>query len=69
MVEGICWIASRIRTPVQGYVRDGLDIKVCLICKVDVMCPPSIVVYLEEQGLLDISVVVQQARDYTKKKV
>ncbi|CAN1291174.1 hypothetical protein LINPERPRIM_LOCUS21018 [Linum perenne] len=29
--EGVSWLASQIGQPINKFVRDGLDIKVCVI--------------------------------------
>ncbi|CAN1261724.1 hypothetical protein LINPERPRIM_LOCUS10964 [Linum perenne] len=30
-MDGISWIASHVGKPLNHFVRDGLDIKVCLL--------------------------------------
>ncbi|CAN1301043.1 hypothetical protein LINPERPRIM_LOCUS24786 [Linum perenne] len=54
--EGISWLASQVGTPINKSVRDGLDIKVCVVKDVMKEIPSSLTVVLEggEQSCISI---------------
>ncbi|CAN1323838.1 hypothetical protein LINPERPRIM_LOCUS32868, partial [Linum perenne] len=44
--EGVSWLASQVGTHINKFVRDGLDVKVCVIKDVMVEVQPSLTVIL-----------------------
>ncbi|CAN1247713.1 hypothetical protein LINPERPRIM_LOCUS6449, partial [Linum perenne] len=64
--EGISWLSSLIGKPVRNFVRDGLDIKVCIIRDKAIPCPESLKI-LDEDEQHVIQVIQAKARDYTRK--
>ncbi|CAN0925561.1 hypothetical protein LINGRAHAP2_LOCUS34829 [Linum grandiflorum] len=66
-LEGIGWLASMIGTPVQRYVRDGCDVKVCIVCKATDVCPAKLSVEMEGEDVIDIEIEVPSVRVYGKK--
>ncbi|CAN1313942.1 hypothetical protein LINPERPRIM_LOCUS29139 [Linum perenne] len=65
--EGIIWLSSKIGKPLNKFVREGRDVRVCLLRDRAVSCPASINIELEEDGeVICIDIVSFQARDYKK---
>ncbi|CAN1334241.1 hypothetical protein LINPERPRIM_LOCUS36329 [Linum perenne] len=64
-IEGINWLSSLIGKPMRNFVREGLDIKVCIIRDKAVPCPKSISVFDEEEEHV-IPMIQAKARDYRK---
>ncbi|CAN1316289.1 hypothetical protein LINPERPRIM_LOCUS30017, partial [Linum perenne] len=62
-IEGISWLSSWIGKPMRKFVREGLDIKVCIIIDKAIPCPESISVFDEEDEHV-IPVIQAKARDY-----
>ncbi|CAN1314386.1 hypothetical protein LINPERPRIM_LOCUS29315, partial [Linum perenne] len=68
-VDGISWVSSKIGKPLNKFVRDGLNVKVCVMRNKTVPCPESIKVEVEDDIVEDIEVVNIQAREYKKEVV
>ncbi|CAN1291440.1 hypothetical protein LINPERPRIM_LOCUS21146 [Linum perenne] len=64
--EGISWLSSLIGKPVRNFVRDGLDIKVCIIRDKAIPCPESLKILDEDERHI-IQVFQAKARVYTNK--
>ncbi|CAN1215393.1 hypothetical protein LINPERPRIM_LOCUS197 [Linum perenne] len=65
--EGISWLSSKIGKPLNKFVREGTDVRVCLLRDRAVPCPASINIELEEGGeVICIDIISFQARDYKK---
>ncbi|CAN1289537.1 hypothetical protein LINPERPRIM_LOCUS20323 [Linum perenne] len=64
--EGISWLSSLIGKPVRNFVRDGLDIKVCIIRDKAIPCPESLKILDEDEQHI-IQVIQAKARIYTNK--
>ncbi|CAN1337965.1 hypothetical protein LINPERPRIM_LOCUS37837, partial [Linum perenne] len=64
--EGISWLSSLIGKPVRNFVRDGLDIKVCIIRDKAIPCPESLKILDEDEEHI-IQVIQAKARIYTNK--
>ncbi|CAN1289354.1 hypothetical protein LINPERPRIM_LOCUS20219, partial [Linum perenne] len=45
--EGISWLATQIGTPINKFIRDGLDIKVCVVKNVEDEVPQSLTVVMD----------------------
>ncbi|CAN0829922.1 hypothetical protein LINGRAHAP2_LOCUS1255 [Linum grandiflorum] len=62
--QGIEWLASRLGRPLTKYVRDGLNVKVCIL--MDVSLPPvhEIPILVGTHGLSTIQVEYPQPRQY-----
>ncbi|CAN1337998.1 hypothetical protein LINPERPRIM_LOCUS37856 [Linum perenne] len=68
-LEGISWLSSRIGKPMKKFVREGIDVKVCLLRNRTTPCPSVLKVELEDGEVYDIEVVQMQAREYGRKPV
>ncbi|CAN1320152.1 hypothetical protein LINPERPRIM_LOCUS31567 [Linum perenne] len=66
--EGISWLASQVGTPINKFVRDGLDIKVCFVKYVMDEIPCSLTVVLEGGEQSCISVESWEPRVYKRKE-
>ncbi|CAN1247887.1 hypothetical protein LINPERPRIM_LOCUS6534 [Linum perenne] len=66
-VEGISWISSMLGNPVKRFVRDGLDVKVCILRDKAVPCPEEIGVEMEEGEICPVAVEQVKAREYSGK--
>ncbi|CAN1289679.1 hypothetical protein LINPERPRIM_LOCUS20390 [Linum perenne] len=67
-VEGISWISSLLGKPVKRFVRDGLDVKVCILRDKVVPCPEEIGLEMEEGEICPVAVEQVKAREYSGKK-
>ncbi|CAN1242407.1 hypothetical protein LINPERPRIM_LOCUS5333 [Linum perenne] len=68
--EGVGWLASHIGKPVNNFVRNGLDVKVCLLRNVDAEEITELSVTLEEDAEpVLIAIGYPQARSYNKPKI
>ncbi|CAN1318896.1 hypothetical protein LINPERPRIM_LOCUS31000 [Linum perenne] len=64
-IEGISWLSSLIGKPLRKFVREGLDIKVCIIRDRAIPCPDSVkLIDVDEEHV--IQVVQAKARDYKR---
>ncbi|CAN1318742.1 hypothetical protein LINPERPRIM_LOCUS30931 [Linum perenne] len=64
--EGISWLASHLGDPVNNFVRNGLDMKVCLLLDPDVQEMTELSVTLKAEDPLLIAIEYPQARAYKK---
>ncbi|CAN1262589.1 hypothetical protein LINPERPRIM_LOCUS11333 [Linum perenne] len=62
--EGVSWLSSQIGRPINKYVRDGLDVKVCIIKDVSEEMPNEIVVDIGDDEIAEIVIEVPQLRTY-----
>ncbi|CAN1248581.1 hypothetical protein LINPERPRIM_LOCUS6795 [Linum perenne] len=63
-VNGISWISSMIGTPRKKFVREGLDVKVCIIQDKSLPCPASLPIILEDGENNIIEVLQAKAGEY-----
>ncbi|CAN1302361.1 hypothetical protein LINPERPRIM_LOCUS25423, partial [Linum perenne] len=61
-LDGVSWITTQIGTPINKFVRDGLDIKVCVVKDVSEDIQSEIVVDLEKNEIDVIKVEVPTVR-------
>ncbi|CAN1289536.1 hypothetical protein LINPERPRIM_LOCUS20322, partial [Linum perenne] len=64
--EGISWIASKIGKPINKFVRDETNVRVCLLRDRSTLCPESINVELEDDDMACIKILRFHAREYRK---
>ncbi|CAN1268579.1 hypothetical protein LINPERPRIM_LOCUS13233 [Linum perenne] len=62
--EGVSWIASQVGSPVNKFVRDCLDTKVCVVCDVSEEIKLEMVVELEDDEVAKIQTEVPSVRTY-----
>ncbi|CAN1786962.1 hypothetical protein LINPERHAP1_LOCUS17439, partial [Linum perenne] len=67
--KGISWLASPIGHPINKYIRDGLDVKVCVIKEVLEAPLSSIAVMVEENESKVITVKYPELRSYKRSHV
>ncbi|CAN1272160.1 hypothetical protein LINPERPRIM_LOCUS14441 [Linum perenne] len=60
--EGVSWLASKIGKPLNKFVRDGVNIRVCLLRDRAIPCPEKLVI--EER--YEVKIVQPRAREYGK---
>ncbi|CAN1336957.1 hypothetical protein LINPERPRIM_LOCUS37387 [Linum perenne] len=67
--EGIGWLSSHLGEPVNNFVRNGLDVKVCLLRDVDASEVAQLSITLEddEEPIL-IEIEYPKARSYNRPK-
>ncbi|CAN1289813.1 hypothetical protein LINPERPRIM_LOCUS20454 [Linum perenne] len=64
--DGISWVSSKIGKPINKFVRDGLNVKVCLLRDGTKPCPEEVRVEVDD-GLIEVIEVQRvQAREYKK---
>ncbi|CAN1850262.1 hypothetical protein LINPERHAP1_LOCUS39769 [Linum perenne] len=62
--EEISWLASQVGRPINKFVRDGLDIKVCVVKDILEEMKTEIVVELDEDECAVIALDVPESRTY-----
>ncbi|CAN1337802.1 hypothetical protein LINPERPRIM_LOCUS37761 [Linum perenne] len=65
-IEGISWVSSKIGKPLNKFVRNGLNVRVCLVRDGTKPCPEVVKVEVEDGVSETIDVMRFQAREYTK---
>ncbi|CAN1163358.1 hypothetical protein LINPERPRIM_LOCUS32618 [Linum perenne] len=65
--KGISWLASQVGQPVSKFIRDELDVKVCIIRKVDEEVKPKLEVVLAGGEQCSIDVEYPEPRSYSWK--
>ncbi|CAN1339870.1 hypothetical protein LINPERPRIM_LOCUS38649, partial [Linum perenne] len=60
-VDGISWISSMIGTSLKKFVREGLDVRVCIIRDKAIPCPTSLTLILEDGGNIVIEVLQRKS--------
>ncbi|CAN1338624.1 hypothetical protein LINPERPRIM_LOCUS38139 [Linum perenne] len=65
--EGVGWLASQIGQPINKFVRDGLDVKVCVIRNPSEQVTSSLSVVLAGGEQRDIEIVLAEPRVYSGK--
>ncbi|CAN1330804.1 hypothetical protein LINPERPRIM_LOCUS35095 [Linum perenne] len=63
-IEGISWLTSLMGKPWKNFVREGLDVKVCVLWDVAIPCPELIEIETENGEPWRMEVVRATARDY-----
>ncbi|CAN1272194.1 hypothetical protein LINPERPRIM_LOCUS14453 [Linum perenne] len=69
IVDGISWVSSKIGKPLNMFVRDGLNVKVCVLRNKAIPCPEIIKVEVEDDIVEDIEILSFQAREYKKEVI
>ncbi|CAN1757228.1 hypothetical protein LINPERHAP1_LOCUS6447 [Linum perenne] len=64
--EGISWLASHLGDPVNNFVRNGLNVKVCLLLDPDAQEMTELSVTLKVEDPFMIAIEYPQARAYKK---
>ncbi|CAN1244709.1 hypothetical protein LINPERPRIM_LOCUS6223 [Linum perenne] len=62
--EGVSWLASQVGRPINKFVRDGLDVKVCVVNEVSEVMKTALVVDLEDGENAVIEIEVPEIRKY-----
>ncbi|CAN1318621.1 hypothetical protein LINPERPRIM_LOCUS30884 [Linum perenne] len=65
--EGISWLATQIGTPINKFIRDWLDIKVCVVKDVSDEVPQSLTVVMDGGEQNTICVDCREPRKYNRK--
>ncbi|CAN1216892.1 hypothetical protein LINPERPRIM_LOCUS815 [Linum perenne] len=63
---GVSWVASQIGQPINKFICDGLDIKVCVVRDVSIEPVSSISVDLEDGEVAVIQIEFPEVRKYNK---
>ncbi|CAN1244762.1 hypothetical protein LINPERPRIM_LOCUS6233, partial [Linum perenne] len=63
-VEGVSWLCSLIGKPVKKFIREGLDVKVCIIRDKASICPETLALEMENEEIISIGVSQMKAREY-----
>ncbi|CAN1273103.1 hypothetical protein LINPERPRIM_LOCUS14866 [Linum perenne] len=66
-VEGISWISSMIGKPVKRFVRDELNVKVCVLRDKAVICPNTLTIEMEDGELSFVEIEQIKSREYKGK--
>ncbi|CAN1293420.1 hypothetical protein LINPERPRIM_LOCUS22021 [Linum perenne] len=65
--EGISWPATQIGTPINKFIRDGLDIKVCVVKDVEDEVLQSLTIVMDGGVQNSICVECREPRTYKRK--
>ncbi|CAN1319647.1 hypothetical protein LINPERPRIM_LOCUS31329 [Linum perenne] len=63
-LEGISWLTSMLGKPWKNFIREGLDVKVCVLRDAAVPCPETLVIESEEGESWCVGIIRATARDY-----
>ncbi|CAN1289110.1 hypothetical protein LINPERPRIM_LOCUS20120 [Linum perenne] len=63
-VEGVSWLCSLIGKPVKKFIREGLDVKVCIIRDKASVFPETLALEMENEEIISIGVSQMKAREY-----
>ncbi|CAN1318617.1 hypothetical protein LINPERPRIM_LOCUS30880 [Linum perenne] len=63
-VKGVSWLASMIGAPLKKFVREGLEVKVCILRDKSKPCPAALTLIMEDGENVVIEVVQAKAREY-----
>ncbi|CAN1310677.1 hypothetical protein LINPERPRIM_LOCUS28172 [Linum perenne] len=63
-VEGVIWLCSLIGKPLKKFIREGLDVKVCIIRDKACVCPENLSLEMENEEIVNIGVSQMKAREY-----
>ncbi|CAN1293976.1 hypothetical protein LINPERPRIM_LOCUS22267 [Linum perenne] len=64
--EGVSWLASKIGKPLNKFVRDGVNIRVCVLRDRAIPCPEKLVIEISKTDRFEVMVVQPKAREYGK---
>ncbi|CAN1338318.1 hypothetical protein LINPERPRIM_LOCUS38013 [Linum perenne] len=64
--EGVSWLASKIGKPLNKFVRDGVNIRVCVLRDRAIPCPEKLVIKISKTDRFEVMVVQPKAREYGK---
>ncbi|CAN1338548.1 hypothetical protein LINPERPRIM_LOCUS38100 [Linum perenne] len=62
--EGVSWIASNLGKPSTKFTREGLTVKICILCNEGDAYPESLHLVMGELGEIDIGVGYPASRAY-----
>ncbi|CAN1300961.1 hypothetical protein LINPERPRIM_LOCUS24756 [Linum perenne] len=65
--KGVSWLASQIETPVNKFIREGLDITVCVVRNIDEEVKSSLEVVLTGGEHSTIVIEYRKPRVYQRK--
>ncbi|CAN1216845.1 Putative ribonuclease H protein At1g65750 [Linum perenne] len=60
----VSWLCSLIGKPVKKFIREGLDVKVCIIRDKACVCPETLSLEMENEEIVNIGVSQMKAREY-----
>ncbi|CAN1339536.1 hypothetical protein LINPERPRIM_LOCUS38527 [Linum perenne] len=63
-IKGISWIYSLLGKPWKKFVREGLDVNVCVLRDRAVVCPEIVMIELDDGEMCRVEVVQAKAREY-----
>ncbi|CAN1298893.1 hypothetical protein LINPERPRIM_LOCUS23987 [Linum perenne] len=63
-VEGVSWLCSLIGKPVKKFIREGLDVKVCILRDKACVCPKTLSLEVENGEIVNVGVSQMIAREY-----
>ncbi|CAN1244453.1 hypothetical protein LINPERPRIM_LOCUS6091 [Linum perenne] len=63
-VEGVSWLCSLIGKAVKKFIREGLDVKVCIIRDKACVCPETLSLEMENEEIVCVGVIQMKAREY-----
>ncbi|CAN1290124.1 hypothetical protein LINPERPRIM_LOCUS20573 [Linum perenne] len=65
-MEGISWVSIKIGKPLNKFVREGWNVRVCVLRDKSIPCPEVVKVEMEDDVIEIIEVLSFQARAYKK---
>ncbi|CAN1308282.1 hypothetical protein LINPERPRIM_LOCUS27317 [Linum perenne] len=63
-VEGVSWLCSLIGKPIKKFIREGLDVKVCIVRDKACPCPEVLSLEMINEEIVNIEVVQVKPREY-----
>ncbi|CAN1273070.1 hypothetical protein LINPERPRIM_LOCUS14851 [Linum perenne] len=63
-VEGVSWLCSLIGKPIKKFIREGLDVKVCIVRDKACPCPEVLTLEMVNEEIVNIEVVQVNPREY-----
>ncbi|CAN1293055.1 hypothetical protein LINPERPRIM_LOCUS21862 [Linum perenne] len=63
-IEGVSWLCSLIGKPLRKFIREGLDVKACIIRDKAIPCPEKLSIEMEDDEIVSIEVVQVKPREY-----
>ncbi|CAN1321409.1 hypothetical protein LINPERPRIM_LOCUS32026 [Linum perenne] len=63
-IEGVSWLCSLIGKPLRKFIREGLDVKACIIRDKAIPCPEKLSIEMEDDEIVSIEVVQVKPGEY-----
>ncbi|CAN1261887.1 hypothetical protein LINPERPRIM_LOCUS11044 [Linum perenne] len=63
-IEGVSWLCSLIGKPLRKFIREGLNVKACIIRDKAIPCPEKLSIEMEDDEIVSIEVVQVKPREY-----